>query len=160
MPTPNPTCRPRLALRLTLGLWAAILLSGCGGPKTAEVSGTVTFNGKALPRGSIGFVADDGRVESGPIIDGKYQVARAPVGHVRVTVTGGPRGQESMGPPQRKMGVMKLGEGVEKGEPLANTKAAKEPTMVVPRKYNKAETSDLAYEVKDGSQQKDFALTP
>lgn len=56
-----------------------LLLSGCGGvsdaPETATVKGTVTFDGKPLPEGSIVFDPADGNGGSsaGGIKDGKFE---------------------------------------------------------------------------------------
>ena len=54
----------------------ALCLVGCG-PTSAEISGTVTFDGKPIPRGRIYFSPDAARNNDGPqgfaeIRDGKY----------------------------------------------------------------------------------------
>jgi hypothetical protein len=159
--------RNRSTWSLPLGLLALFLTSGCGGPRTAQVSGTITYNGKPLPRGTIGFtlIADDKRGDSSPILEGKYVIHRAPVGMVKVTITGGSAGNESMGPPPsvrtkaKTSGVMKLGDGVTKGEPL-DPNRPREKAYRVPSKYATPASSDLAYDVRNGSQTRDFDLPP
>lgn len=77
-----------------LVLAAAVLLAvvGCGGgelpPNRSEISGTVTFDGKPLPGGSVIFISETDPNMSVPalIIDGKYATKRAPLGACRVTV--------------------------------------------------------------------------
>jgi hypothetical protein len=56
-----------------------VLVIGCGGDdlgKRYAVSGTITYKGKPLPKGTIAFVSvkPDGRGASGVIEDGKYQM--------------------------------------------------------------------------------------
>lgn len=56
-----------------------LVLSGCGDTSgTFPVSGTVTYQGEPVPRGSIGFIADYNAGNKGPqaygaIVDGKYE---------------------------------------------------------------------------------------
>jgi hypothetical protein len=60
-----------------------LLASGCGGVQTAEVHGTVTYDGKPLPKGTIAFVTEGKAPEvldisngafSGPITVGKKKI--------------------------------------------------------------------------------------
>jgi hypothetical protein len=53
---------------------ALLVLGGCGasGPKTAPVRGTVTYQGKAVPYGTIMFQPADGPAAVGQIQDGAY----------------------------------------------------------------------------------------
>jgi len=67
-------------------LWVPLLLlacslSGCGnseeGPSRYVVTGTVTYDGKPVPRGYVTFVPDNAKGTTGPtsrakIVDGKY----------------------------------------------------------------------------------------
>jgi hypothetical protein len=83
-----------LSARSRLGLAAGALLVaiGCGGeelpPNRAEVSGTVTFEGKPLPGGSVIFKSETDPNMKIPalIVDGKYSSKRAPIGPCIVTV--------------------------------------------------------------------------
>lgn len=68
-----------------VGPMALALVCGCGGQggpprgKTSKVSGTITWQGKPVPYGSVTFVPDrskgnKGRAGTGSIKDGKYVV--------------------------------------------------------------------------------------
>jgi hypothetical protein len=63
--------------RLTPGFALVALAytqTGCGDklPKTAPVSGAITYKGKAVPQGSIMFQPEDGTAATGQIKDGHY----------------------------------------------------------------------------------------
>jgi len=69
----------RAALGLGLILSLPGLICGCGksGPKTYDVSGSVTFAGKPIPDGWVCFSPDSSKGNSGPqgrarILNGKY----------------------------------------------------------------------------------------
>ncbi|HEY1187328.1 MAG TPA: hypothetical protein VGE74_06700 [Gemmata sp.] len=68
--------------RTTAGMAVVLLVfvSGCGGAKPAEVSGTVTFDGKPVADGDIIFESPDGSVTpaAGKIVNGQYAVTVAP----------------------------------------------------------------------------------
>jgi hypothetical protein len=55
----------------------ATLASGCGsdGPRTYDVTGTVTLDGVEIPKGAITFNPEDPKYGSGwgEIVDGKYR---------------------------------------------------------------------------------------
>jgi hypothetical protein len=71
------------AVFLLAGLW------GCGasGPRTYEVTGTVTFDDQPVTRGDIYFHPEDGRYgsEHGAIVEGKYR-AKVKEGKHKVTI--------------------------------------------------------------------------
>lgn len=72
--------RKGLALVLIGALAAASGCSGSGGPPRYEVWGTVTFDGKPVPKGFIKFTPDTAQGNSGPgggaeIKDGHYRTA-------------------------------------------------------------------------------------
>ena len=77
----------RMAL---VGLFAALLAAGCGGPKEGKcrVSGTVTFGGTRVADGSIYFVASDSEAVLGysKIVAGQYS-ALVTCGRTRVRIT-------------------------------------------------------------------------
>ena len=63
--------------------------SGCGptGPKTFEVSGAITFDGKPVPAGRIDFFPDFSKGNDGPqgyaiIKDGTFDTRKDGLGHV------------------------------------------------------------------------------
>jgi hypothetical protein len=66
--------------RFIAAMALALPLAGCGseGPPRYELSGTVTFDGKPVPKGFITFTPDTEKGNDGPgggaeIIDGKYR---------------------------------------------------------------------------------------
>ncbi|MEM8945900.1 MAG: carboxypeptidase-like regulatory domain-containing protein [Planctomycetota bacterium] len=67
-----------------------LVATGCSDPaaETFGVSGVVTFGGKPVPAGHVGFMPlGKGTRASGKISsDGRYQL-QAPAGHYKVTVT-------------------------------------------------------------------------
>lgn len=71
---------------LLVGL--AIGMSGCGGgPKKATVVGVVTFEGKSITAGMIGFIPADGQPYQSDIqSDGSYRVENVPVGECIVVI--------------------------------------------------------------------------
>jgi hypothetical protein len=138
------------------GRRAAVLLlllaaSGCG--RTASVTGTVTFKGEPVTSGAVTFYGPGGRVDSSQIDEnGKYAVAKAPVGEVKVTVVsaaprrGGdvPKGKEVPEHPGRS-----------KSSPPKAGKA-----VPIPGKYKDPESSGLSYTLKAGSQVINIDLKP
>lgn len=67
MITKHPSIVPFLLL---------VVAVGCGrrGPETVHVAGTVTYQGKPLPLGSVMFVPEDRHMQSGgSVIDGQGQ---------------------------------------------------------------------------------------
>tara|TARA_R110002072_G_scaffold303142_1_gene495867 strand:+ start:152079 stop:152564 length:486 start_codon:yes stop_codon:yes gene_type:complete len=68
---------------VTLGLIVMAMLSGCSGssgPQRYEVSGSVTYDGKPVPKGFVTFYPDSEEGNSGPgggaeIRDGVYRTA-------------------------------------------------------------------------------------
>jgi len=71
--------------------FCVVLICGCSpGPdyQTATVSGTVSIDGRPVPKGFITFsptAQSRGAVAGGPIADGKYRCEQVPVGKMRVT---------------------------------------------------------------------------
>ena len=77
---------PRAGRTGLLALLVCVPLTGCGAG-TAEVTGTVRYNGKPLPSGTVQFLGSDGVPHSAPIqADGTYTV-RVPVGPTKVIVS-------------------------------------------------------------------------
>jgi hypothetical protein len=67
--------------------WCALAIAGCGpGDGRVEVSGSVTFDGKPIERGSIVFTPEvKGSPDGGKIIDGQFRL-RALVGKHRIKI--------------------------------------------------------------------------
>jgi len=90
---------------LPLVLLLAVAAGGCG-RKTAPVRGKVTYMGTPLTMGTVIIISDDGLTSvRGPIQpDGTYEIAKAPIGKVKVGVSnpppmGAPGGQALSGSP-------------------------------------------------------------
>jgi putative alpha-1,2-mannosidase len=80
---------PRKLLTAAAGMWILFIL-GCGGdsgPKRYQLEGTVTFNSTPIPYGTIQFLPDETKGNSGPpgyaeIVNGAYSTTRGGVGVV------------------------------------------------------------------------------
>lgn len=155
------------------GLWAVlaiaglVLCSGCApggysGP-TGTVTGTVTLNGEPVPQGcTVAFVSDAGHTASGQIgAGGAYQLSvvgkegsktsDVPVATYKVSVSP-PAGDEMSAAEYEKMMEE---ESAAAGEPKAEAPAEAE---VIPAKYQSSGTSELSFEVKEGSNTIDIPL--
>jgi len=68
------------------------LMSGCGSGElpSAVVSGEVHRDGKPLISGLISFHGEDGRVASGAVENGEFEVKKVAIGKNRVTVQATP----------------------------------------------------------------------
>ncbi|MDY0165632.1 MAG: hypothetical protein RBS80_03765 [Thermoguttaceae bacterium] len=78
-------CGLRLRLAWVVLCGCAVVALGCGsggdGPQRYNLSGTVTFDGKPVPYGTISMAPDTSKGNSGPgsfaqIRDGRYQTER------------------------------------------------------------------------------------
>ncbi len=92
----------RLLVLFLFALSALSILTGCGskddGPARFHVSGTVTYQGQPVPRGTVIFLPDTTKGTKGPaskvqIVDGKYDTrsegSTAPIsGELLVQVNG------------------------------------------------------------------------
>jgi hypothetical protein len=107
------------------------------------VTGKVTYNGKTLTSGTVGFLGEGGASDSAIIAaDGTYTATKVPLGTVKVSVaTSAPQGGGTM--PQMPA--------------LPGMPAAQE-AIPIPQKYRDANTSGLTFEVKRGSNQYDIPL--
>jgi hypothetical protein len=109
-------------------------LGGCAdkGPKTAPVQGTVTYNGKPVPHGTIMFQPADGPAAVAQIREGAYQLK---------TFTDG----DGAVPGRHKVTVISLadqsGRLPEQRNPL--------PPAVVPLKFSFPDQSGLTADVED-----------
>jgi hypothetical protein len=135
-------------------LLPALLAAGCG-PSKASVSGMVTFQGRALPSGTVLFHGEDGRVEHALIgADGGYALADAPTGAVRITV---------QSHPAMPAGFPTSGEGPPPAPPelAAMTKDRHDGSRVaIPLRYLDPGQSGLTCTVRPGSQTHDIELQP
>jgi hypothetical protein len=126
------------------GLAVVVATAGCGdGFRTGEVSGTVTFDGTPVKEGKITFFPMDGAggTPGGFIIDGAYTVKKVPIGEMKVVING-----------QKVIGKKE----VYPGQPNSPVKPV--TAELLPAKYSDVSSSELRYEVKPGSNEKNFDL--
>ncbi len=128
------------------GLLIAGSLTGCGpgGPEMARVSGTVSYQGEPLSKGSISFVSTEpGRPNaSGPIVDGSYTLQ-----------TREPNDGAELG--EYKIAITDI------DPDAANTALPGEPIELVstlPEKYQNPDQSGLTRTVESGRNTFDFNL--
>lgn len=139
------SAKPTMTAMLPTILLLAVAV-GCGGNKTGDVSGIVTFQGKPMPGGFINFytVTADGRItnQKSSLIgdDGTYSVTKVPIGDVKITV---------QAPPGALQENMTEKGGMPKRLP---------PPVNLPLQYQSVEQTDLKYTVTPGKQTHDIEL--
>jgi hypothetical protein len=117
------------------------MLAGCG-RGWGEVSGTVRYQGKPLPNGSITFYDEANQAVTSPIdADGKYQAQKVAAGKVKVSVS-------------LPLFIAMVGDG--QGAAKMREEQSKLPSL--PTHYADADKSGLDREVQSGSQTIDFDL--
>ncbi len=125
-------------------LLSACLLVGCGGSQNAEVYGTVTYENKPIENGSIVFLSADGKgpTGGGSIENGKYSVQNVAVGSYKIQINA-----------TKETTKMKMYD-----DPKAEwvQKAGEE---MLPPKYSSEKATELTFDVKPGTNKKDFSLT-
>jgi hypothetical protein len=164
-------------VRLWLTLPAALVVLGCsdtsGLPSRVRVSGTVTYQGKPLERGTISFSPVDagGRGAGGSIVDGRYSLTTldqddgALPGKYRVSILAKEVGDLST--VDLKIKKTREGRATEDEKKAmaavfpqkAAAKAAAAAKSLIPARYGSPESSGLTYEVKQASSNADFPLT-
>jgi hypothetical protein len=119
-------------------------VSGCGGPYDANLSGIVTLDGKAVPRGTVSFSpVNGGPLAYSPIdSDGSYQIKTGrevglPSGEYVATVIANEPPQQSTAP----------------GEPPPDGKP------ITPEWYRSKQSSGLKYKVEPGTNTFNLELT-
>jgi hypothetical protein len=118
-----------------------VLLAGCSGKQTAQVSGMVRVDGQPLDKGSISFIPADGKgsTAGGDIKEGKYLVPKVSVGLMKVQIRY-----------PRVTGKKKLYD-----TPDSPTRDVY--TEVLPKKYN--DNTELELDVQPGKKEKDWDLS-
>lgn len=141
-----------------------VLVLGCGDSSGLAtrypVSGTVTYKGQPVEKGTIGFIPTeaDGRPATGELKDGAYSLTTltpndgALPGSYKVTVV-----SVDMDTTQIKAIAEKTGGAAHHDMTFA--KAVKTAKKLVPSKYSLADTSGLTAEVKPQSNTVNFDLT-
>ena len=133
------------AASLLLFVWA---LSGCSQAK-AKVTGKVSYNGEAVPVGTVAFYGPGDQVASAAIQpDGNYEAIGVPLGEVKVTVTTPPPPDPNAAERLKKNPMI-----MERGRAITQEKV-----VSVPRKYSLPGTSGISLTVKGGSQPFDITL--
>ncbi|HXG09397.1 MAG TPA: hypothetical protein VNK04_06375 [Gemmataceae bacterium] len=108
------------------------------------MSGKVTYQGKAVPFGTVLIQGRDGIARQGNIAtDGSYTVRGVVVGEARVAVNS---------PNPRS--IQLVSQGGEKQEPYPDVPG----WFPIPKQYEKVETSGLTYTIKRGQNTIDIEL--
>ncbi|WP_193376994.1 hypothetical protein [Frigoriglobus tundricola] len=144
-----------------------VLLCGCGGQPTADVSGRIAIRGKPpeLDRLVVSFVMTDGRSFSGPVArDGRYTVAGVPTGEVKVGFIvpqprepAHPKGSES---PEEQNKPLDPKQKMQELRAAAKSKGAKSAAQAspVPEKYRDPLKSGVTTTLTPGSNTFDFDI--
>jgi hypothetical protein len=161
LPSALKTSARRVAAAFA-GMGLALLVLGCGDDtglaKRYPVSGTVTYNGAPVAKGTINFVvvSDTGRAATGAIENGRYALTTATQGDgalpgsYKVTVI-------SQDIDTAALTAESKGGQFHHGSPEF-IKATKNAKNLVPPKYKLADTSDLKAEVKAETNTLNFDL--
>src|SRR5262249_17616861 len=147
-------------------LWVSCLtcalLSGCGGPKLAKVTGRVTCGGKPVTGGKIMFYPESGRMALGEIgSDGRVALtplpppARALLRSHRVAIESTRVGPGTYEAPQNFEEEL---ERSRKGGAGGKVLVAGKVDWLVPEKYARPESSGLTATVGSGPNEIDFDL--
>jgi hypothetical protein len=156
-------CRSWLVGTCILGL---AIFSGCsaedGTFPTGEVTGTVAYKGQRISMGKITFISTgrEGYFGSDIINDGFYTV-KAPLGPCKVEIQmQSDENKYAVSPQQMKMIKSKLKAMKKQGlkVPDEPPQATKKTTFDLPEKYKFADKSGLEFDVKEGTQTKEWDL--
>lgn len=145
--------RIRVSMLLSL---LALIFAGCG-QRMGEVSGSVSYKGKALPSGQVMFFgADKQLIASSSIVEGKYKILKVPPGPVKIGVTTPPPPP----PGNREAKQNAPNRQADQNAPPQGRKGMPPPleSIAIPPKYGNPEQSGLTYEVKPGSQEHPIEL--
>jgi len=146
--------------RLVLPALLLVLVIGCGGPsqRSAELSGTVKYQGKPVTGGNMTLFIGDAGYPVTIDANGSFSANQLPPGEAVVTVD-----TEALNPNKPKYpgsggGKDRSGGGM--GHVPEGKGGASPGTYVkVPPKYHNKDKSDLRVTLKAGKNQKDFELT-
>lgn len=122
---------------------AAVALVGCSGDDgTADVSGTVSYDGKPVDDGAITFLPAGGKggTAGGVIKGGKYTATKVPVGNSKVVISG-----------SKVVGKKKM-------YPTPDSPEMPVTAELLPAKYSDSLKTELSYEVKAGPNEKNWEL--
>ncbi len=173
----NPTKKRTLLPLAVLSLVLLIGVIGCS--KSGKVTGTVKYDGKTVPVGTITFHPEKGKAVSVDFKGGEFTADKIPPGPVIVTVsTANQRAQYKAAESAQKGGAggLPMGGGTAKdmkgklkdqGEMKEMEKMKEEGAKTweelkdmidVPEQYGDKDKSNLKYDIKPGSQDLDIEL--
>jgi hypothetical protein len=134
-------CRPTVAAAMLL-----LAVTGCGGH--GDVSGKVTYKGKALVWGTVQFEGSDKMIKQSNIeSDGTYSISDVATGEAKVAVS-------SVNPKSSDFQVRRSAEDAENPKPRPEVKG----WFPIPAKYDTPTTSGLTYQIKGGENKIDIDL--
>jgi hypothetical protein len=134
-------CRPAVVAALL-----ALVALGCGG--RGDVSGKVTYKGKALVWGTVQFEGSDHMVKQGNInSDGTYSVSGLATGEATAAVS-------SINPKSSDFQVIRRGEGGPPPKPRPEVKG----WFPIPADYQDLSKPRLTYPIKSGQNTIDIDL--
>jgi len=144
---------------------ALAAFSGCSGGRepfpTGEVSGKVTYKGQPISLGKITFISTGGGgyFGTGIINDGSYTL-KAPLGPCKIEVqVESDENKYAVSPQQEKMIKAKMKAMRDQGMNVPDPpQLTKRPKIDLPEKYKFADQSGLQFEVKAGTQSKEWDL--
>lgn len=125
-----------------------LTLTGCGG-STTDLSGKVSYKGKAVVYGTVVVIGSDGIPKSGEIKpDGSYRVNGVKLGAAKVSVS-------SMRPPGSEPAKKVRERGDEEGDKPPPQVTPASPEVIrdwfpIPDKYADPAKSELTVDVKPG----------
>ena len=128
-----------------LAIVVTVLCLGCG-PTPSAISGKVTYEGKPITTGTIVFVSQNGKVVSGNIWQGEYQVEGVEIGPGANVSVISHVPSPMMRPPTGPIEDIPQRESLE--------------FVPIPDRYASASKSGLVCEVVEGEQTHDFSLQP
>ena len=127
-----------------LALAVLLAVPGCGGKKTATVSGKVTYRGQPVPMGAIYFNGLDSQLAMGILQnDGSFTATDVPLGEVKATV----RAQD---PGVYTQQMRSPGGAAPQASPAA--------FVAVPPRYADVNTTDLVYTIAGDTQDLEVIL--
>ena len=136
----------RLAVSRFVALASLVMLAGCSGPKTGDISGKVTYNGKPIASGSVIFTSPNSiGVPANINDDGTYSCKAVPVGDAAVAVVSPNDAAEARYTASQKPGM-----------DMEASKFDPKKWFPIPAKYG--QNSPLTFSVKDGSNTFDIEL--
>jgi hypothetical protein len=143
----------RAALMLLL-FSATLLAAGCG-IATGDVTGTVTYKGKALKSGTVTFFTEHGAKGDEIKEDGTYTVKEVPCGEAKVTVVC--QDDEKMVAYVKALSAASR-EKKEKAAPPPPPPPAGGTFALIPEHYGQPDKSGLTATVNRGLNKKDLEL--